>query len=192
MTGTLILAAGSSSRLGKPKQNLIFKNQTLLQRAVDTALGAGCGPIIVVLGANSEMVRPTIEDKSVHIIYSQNWNEGMASSIRLGIAELQIIYPKADSVILMLCDQPFVDTATLEQLVQSKSKKGIAACAYSDTIGPPVLFDKFYFDDLLRLEGQEGAKKLLLKYPNDVAVVTFPLGSIDIDTAEDFEKINSL
>ena len=189
MTGVLILAAGSSSRLGKPKQNLVFEGQTLLQRAIDAALATLCGPVIVVLGANADEIKPTLEGKPVRIVHNNDWVEGMASSIRLGIAELQVIDPDAKAAILMLCDQPFVSTAILQQLIQSQSKKGIAACAYNDTIGPPVLFDEFYFGELLSLKGQEGAKKLLLKYTDAVTTIPFALGSIDIDTAADFEKL---
>jgi molybdenum cofactor cytidylyltransferase len=189
MTGTIILAAGSSSRMGRPKQTLVYKGQTLLQRAIATALTSICKPVIVVLGANEEIIKPGIEDLDAFIIQNPDWQEGMAASIRAGIIELQKIEPKIDSVILMLCDQPFTDNLLLNQLVQKKSEKGIVACAYNYTIGPPVLFSADYFDELLLLKGQEGAKKLLMKYKDDVIAVSFPLGDIDIDTMEDFEKI---
>jgi molybdenum cofactor cytidylyltransferase len=189
MTGIIILAAGSSSRLGMPKQNLVYKGETLLKRAIETAAKSVCEPVIVVLGANEDIIKPTIELNNVSIIHNPRWREGMASSIRSGIGELQIIAPKADSVILMLCDQPFVDTSLLDQLIQKNSSKGVIASAYNDTIGPPVLFDAAYFNELLSLKGQEGAKKLLLKHLDDVVTVPFPLGRVDIDTVEDFEKI---
>ena len=189
MTGIIILAAGSSSRLGKPKQNLVYKGQTLLQRAVATAAASVCRPVIIVLGANEEMIKPTIESDNINIIHNPDWQEGMASSISSGITALQKIEPEADSVVLMLCDQPFVDAALLDQLVQKKSAEGIVASSYNDTIGAPVLFGAAYFNELLLLKGQEGAKKLLLKYPDDVATIPFPLGGIDIDTVEDYEKL---
>ncbi|HEY8782331.1 MAG TPA: nucleotidyltransferase family protein [Mucilaginibacter sp.] len=189
MTGIIILAAGSSSRLSKPKQNLVYKGRTLLQRAIETALKSVCRPVIVVLGANENVIMSTIEGFDAAIIQNPGWQEGMASSIRSGIEELQIIEPEADSVILMLCDQPFVDASLIDRLVQKKSIKSIVACAYDNTIGAPVLFAAAYFDELLLLKGQEGAKKLLMKYPYDVITVSFPRGSIDIDTVEDFERL---
>ncbi len=189
MTGIIILAAGSSSRLGKPKQNLVYKGQTLPQRAIATAAASVCMPVIVVLGANEEVIKPTIENDTINIIHNPDWQEGMASSIRSGINALQKMEPKADSVILMLCDQPFVDAILLAQLVQKKSTKGIIASAYDDTTGAPVLFDAAYFDELLSLKGHEGAKKLLLKYPDNVVTVPFPLGGIDIDTMKDYERL---
>jgi molybdenum cofactor cytidylyltransferase len=192
MTGVIILAAGSSSRLGVPKQNLIYQGQTLLQRAIETTLVSVCQPVIVVLGANENVIKPTIEEMPVNIISNADWQEGIASSIRLGIKEIQKTEPNITSVILMLCDQPFIDFSILNVLVkaQTNNRINIAACAYNDTIGAPVLFDTIYFKDLLMLKGQEGAKKLLLKYTDKVVSIPFPLGSIDIDTVEDYEKIS--
>jgi len=189
MTGIIILAAGSSSRLGQPKQNLVYKDKTLLQRAVDTAMASVCDPVIVVLGANSEAIQPTIEQTGVTIAKNNEWSEGMASSIRAGIRELINIRPDVQSVILMLCDQPFVDTYLLNLLILAKSKHGITASFYNDTIGAPVLFDAIYFDELLQLKGAEGAKQLIQKYPDKVTEIPFPAGGIDIDTIEDFEKL---
>jgi molybdenum cofactor cytidylyltransferase len=189
MAGIFILAAGPASRMGSPKQNLIYQGQTLLQRAIETALASVCRPVFVILGANSEVILPTIENKPVNIIHNPDWQEGMASSIRLGTTELQKTEPTSDAVILMLCDQPFVDASLLDQLARSGSTKGIAACAYNDTAGPPVLFGAAYFDELLLLSGQEGAKKLLLKYREDVFTVPFPSGGVDVDTIENYVKL---
>ncbi|HWZ13836.1 MAG TPA: nucleotidyltransferase family protein [Mucilaginibacter sp.] len=189
MTGLVILAAGASTRLGKPKQNLVYQNNTLLQRAIETALASVCRPVIVILGADAEMIRPTLGKLSVHIFYNKDWREGMASSIRLGIAELQKFEPAITSVILMLCDQPFINASLINELFHAKEKKGIIACAYNDTVGTPVLFDTKYFDELSLLTGAEGAKKLLTKYPGNVYPISFPLGGVDIDTEEDFEKL---
>jgi molybdenum cofactor cytidylyltransferase len=189
MTGIIILAAGPSSRLGTPKQNLVYQGQTLLQRAVKTALKSACKPVAVVLGANCESIRTTIKDSRVRIIYNQDWAEGMASSIRSGIKIIGQLQPEITSVILMLCDQPFVDAGLLNELVEKKSKAGIVAASYNETFGPPALFDMLYFDDLLSLKGSEGAKKVIQKYPDKVIAIPFPQGSIDIDTMEDFEKL---
>ncbi len=189
MTAIIILAAGSSSRLGKPKQNLVYEGKTLLQRAIKAGLDSTCNTVMVVLGANLDSIKPTIINSGAHIIYNADWEEGMASSIRAGISKIQRLEPKTTAVILMLCDQPFVDASLLDQLVQKKSLKGIVASSYNGVIGAPVLFDAAYFDELLLLKGQEGAKKLLLKYPDDIDTVSFPLGSIDIDTTEDYEKL---
>ncbi|SHM15983.1 NTP transferase domain-containing protein [Mucilaginibacter sp. OK098] len=189
MTGIIILAAGSSSRLGSPKQNLIYEGQTLLQRAIKTAQGTGCYPIIVVLGANFEVIHPTVENLPVTVVYNRDWQEGMSSSIRLGVSELQKEHTKIDSVILMLCDQPFVDTELLNQLILSSAKKSVVVCAYNSGVGPPAFFDGYYFPELLLLQGNEGAKKLILKHEAHITTIPFPLGNIDIDTLDDFERL---
>jgi len=189
MVGIIILAAGSSSRLGKPKQNLVYKGQTLLQRTVDAAIATSCQPIIIVLGANPEVIRPTIENKSITIIENTEWQEGMASSIRAGIREVQHSASKVSAAILMLCDQPHLDTALLKSLIANANNSEIVTCTYNNTFGAPVLFNANYFDELSLLKGQEGAKKLLLKYADKVASIPFPLGGIDIDTIEDYNKL---
>jgi molybdenum cofactor cytidylyltransferase len=193
MTGVIILAAGSSSRLGKPKQNLIFQGKTLLQKAIQNALDSVCENVIVVLGANAEVIQPTIQDQPVPVIFNPDWQEGMASSIRCGITELQKLTSKVTGVILMLCDQPFADAAILNQLIQKKSatQNSIIASAYNGTSGAPALFDQSHFDELLQLKGNEGAKNILLKYADEVVTVPFLLGAIDIDTAGDYERLET-
>ncbi|HEY0246525.1 MAG TPA: nucleotidyltransferase family protein [Mucilaginibacter sp.] len=193
MTGVIILAAGSSSRLGEPKQNLVFQGQTLLQKAIQNALDSICDCVMVVLGGNAEVIQPTLADQTIPIIYNPDWQEGMASSIRYGLTELQKILPNATAAILMLCDQPFADAAILNQLIQNKiiTNKNIVASSYNGTVGPPALFDVSYFPELLQLTGNEGAKKLLLKYAEDVTTIPFLLGAIDIDTAGDYKNLEN-
>lgn len=189
MTGIIILAAGSSSRLGSPKQNLTFKGQTLLQHAINTAIQVNCGPVVVVLGGNAELITPTLENFTADVIFNADWQQGMSSSIRIGIQHLQENHPGTTSVILMPCDQPFVDEAILQKLTAAEKPGTIVASGYNDTIGPPAFFDGYYFPELLMLRGNEGAKHLILKHGEHVVTVPFPLGSVDIDTLEDFEKL---
>jgi molybdenum cofactor cytidylyltransferase len=191
MTAIIILAAGASTRLGEPKQQLLYIGRTLLQHAVDAAVESKGEPIIVVLGANAEVIKNDITNQGVTIIHNKDWEEGMASSIRAGITELQKLSPDIDDAILMLCDQPFVNVALLNNLMLNKQQTStpIIACAYNNTVGPPALFDKTYFNALLSLKGQEGAKKLLMKYRDKVFTIPFDKGAIDIDTVEDYAKI---
>jgi molybdenum cofactor cytidylyltransferase len=189
MTGIIILAAGSSSRLGQPKQNLAYKGKTLLQRAVETALASICETVVVVLGANTEVIKPTIINYGVEIVENSDWSEGMASSIRTGLKKVLQTNPDVQSVILMLCDQPHVDTYLINLLVAAKTKEGICACGYNDNIGPPVLFDTIYFDELLALTGSDGAKKVMQKHVDKVKEIPFFLGGVDIDTIADYERL---
>jgi molybdenum cofactor cytidylyltransferase len=190
MTAAIILAAGESSRLGQPKQNLLFDGQTLLQRALNSALQSECKPVIVVLGANADKINPI---SGATILYNNDWKEGMASSIRIGINELDKDF-SVDGVIILLCDQPFVNATLLNTLIdkQVQTGKPIVACAYSGTTGVPVVFDRSLFAELLLLQGHEGAKKILTTHANQIATTPFEQGSIDIDTLGDYENLVKL
>ncbi|WP_162054902.1 nucleotidyltransferase family protein [Pontibacter pamirensis] len=191
MTGLVLLAAGASKRLGKPKQELLYQGETLLQHAIHAALESACKPIVMVTGANAEKL--SIEDigEAVVTVHNPAWQEGMASSIRFGLDKLISVEPEVSEAILMVCDQPFVDAALLDKLVQAKqeSGKGIVACAYGNTLGTPALFDKTYFEELMTLKGKGGAKEFLFRYNADTASVPFPQGVVDIDTAADYDAL---
>jgi len=189
--GLILLAAGSSSRLGEPKQNLLYEGQPLLQRAIQTALASACEPVLVILGSNAEAFQSGLNDLPVQTIFNPDWHEGMASSIRQGISALNEMAPDLDGAILMVCDQPFVTTALLDDLVEQKRLHGhgIIACSYQETLGTPALFDKQFFPELLALQGQEGAKKLLFQHAEVVTPIDFPLGTFDIDTPQDYEAL---
>src|SRR4051812_26945230 len=120
MTAIVILAAGPSSRFGSPKQNVNYKGETLLQLAIRNALAVS-ETILVVLGANRELIEFSIKDKPVDILYNSDWIEGMASSISLAANELQSNYLQITSALFMLCDQPFADNAILQQLIDAAS-----------------------------------------------------------------------
>ena len=194
MTALIILAAGSSTRLGQPKQKLFYKGKSLLKHAVDEGLASRCYPVLVVLGANEGEVRAEIDSNEVQSVLNKDWENGMSSSIKCGINALVKSNPDVSEVILMLCDQPFVDAEILNKLITQKqlSGKAIAACTYDNTLGTPVLFDRIFFSQLLCLEGQQGAKKLIFNNKDQVVSIPFPFGNIDIDTMEDYEKLKGI
>ena len=189
--GIIILAAGSSGRLGRPKQLLPYKNKTLLQYLIDEAKNSIARDIIVVLGANTEAINATLKTDTIHIAINKDWKEGMASSVRCGMNQLQKINPSADAAILMVSDQPFVTTALVNELINtySKTSKLIVTSSYDNTTGPPALFHKTLFPELLELKGDFGARSIVQKYADNVATILFPQGSIDIDTIEDYNKV---
>jgi len=191
MTGIIILAAGSSSRMGQPKQQLVYQQQTLLQRAINIASGIAEHKTIVVLGANHESILPDVDSKIADIVINPDWEQGMASSIKSGVTALQTLYPQIQDALLMLCDQPFVTTEILLQLIATggDNDKRIVACTYQNTVGAPVLFGKQWFNELLSLQGQEGAKKLIIKHQQHVLTVPFAHGEIDIDTPENYQDL---
>ena len=192
--GIVLLAAGESSRLGRPKQLLPYEKQTLLQRCLQIAKASDGNPIVVVLGAGAEMIKKEIGSVDAHVIVNNNWQEGMASSIRSGIKELERISPNAEGVVLMICDQPFVSASLMNSLIGAHrgSGKPIIASGYDNTFGPPVLFHKTLFHELLQLKGDVGAKGVISKHADEVEVVSFPEGSMDIDTDADYEKFQKM
>jgi molybdenum cofactor cytidylyltransferase len=193
-TGLIILAAGESSRLGNIKQLLPFNGKTLLQHVIDEAAEAGAQPIVVITGANANKIAVSIAHNNVNIVANENWQEGMASGIVAGVRQIISLGDGVKKIILAVCDQPFVSSALFEQLdhTQNKTGKPIVASSYAGTIGTPALFSIEFFDKLLSLRGDEGAKKILKNNINDVATVDFPKGEIDIDTLKDYENLLNL
>jgi molybdenum cofactor cytidylyltransferase len=190
-TGIIILAAGGSSRFGNIKQLLPFNGKTLLQHVIDEAVKAAAQSIVVITGANATKVSASIVNSKVNILVNENWQEGMASGIVAGVHDIVRLNDSIKKIIVAVCDQPFVTSALFEQLdqMQTKSGKPIVACTYADTMGTPALFATKYFDQLLSLKGDEGAKKILKSNREDVATVDFPKGEIDIDTQKDYENL---
>lgn len=189
-TGVILLAAGSSSRLGRPKQLINYQGKTLLQHSIEAAQHSAADVLIVVLGCNADLIQTHIESKEVSVLVHAHWKDGMSSSMQCGLRHL-IETRQVDQVVLMLCDQPFVHQGLLDQLILDKqtSGKGIIACSYAGTVGVPALFDQKYFSELLALKGTEGAKKVILNHQEDTFLVDFPLGAVDLDTEEDVQKV---
>ena len=188
-TGIILLAAGSSSRLGRAKQLIEFQGKTLIQKAIDEANKSQADCLVVVLGANAYLIQTGFDITSTPFIVNSDWQQGMSSSMQAGLRFL-MEKEEIDQVLLMLCDQPFVDASLLDQLINAKetSGKGIVAAAYSNTLGVPALFDKRYFEKLLQLTGSEGAKKVIFNHQVEVHALDFPLGAVDLDTEEDVSQ----
>lgn len=179
--------------MGTAKQQLLYKSKSLLENAVSTALAANAGIVVVVLGYEADKITPLIKSCNISITINGNWRAGMGSSISKGMLHLLNMQPAVDDAIIMLCDQPLVTADVLHKLIETRASVGcgIVACTYGGTVGVPALFDKVYFDKLVSLEGESGAKKILHQFADDVASINFPGGAIDIDTPEDFERLNT-
>ena len=179
--GIVILAAGTSRRLGTPKQFLLYNGDTLLNNAIKTATQVNAGAMVVILGAETATL-------NVPVVHNPEYKEGMASSIRHGV---QYMRERVENIILMVCDQPHVDAAHLSALIAKHKATGakIVASYYEDRKGVPALFDQTLFTELLSLSGDTGAKGIIERYVADTAVVPFPLGAIDIDTEEAYQAL---
>jgi molybdenum cofactor cytidylyltransferase len=189
--GIVILAGGQSSRLGSPKQLLSYQNNTLLRHAVRAALGVQCNAVLVVTGANDADMVPELNDLPIHVVHNPLWQEGMASTLRKGLETMRVMHPEIEGIILMVCDQPFVTKSHLLCLIEEhqKSGKAVTASAYGGKAGTPAFFHCSYFDKLIELKGDKGARALIASYPEDVSTVDFEKGAIDIDTKEDYEQL---
>ncbi len=190
-TGIIILAAGNSTRMGEPKQLMMYKNKTFLQHIIGEAKNANLEPVICVTGYESDLITKSISVMDVDIVYNENWSDGMGTGIAAGIK--RILLSDVDSVILAVSDQPHVSSELFRNMekLNDESGKRIVACSYARTLGTPVLFGKHYFNDLKSLTGNEGAKKIVKLNMSDVCSIEFEKGSIDIDTKQDYEKLIS-
>ncbi len=189
----ILLAAGSSSRFGSPKQLVQNNGRSLILHSLSEAAKVN-SDVIVVLGANLDIVKKEIENFPVQIVYNKDWEEGISSSIRCGITALLNKNPSAESAIIAVCDQPFLSSKIIVDLIEKhkETKKPIVVCSYNNTTGTPVFFHKSFFRALLNLKGQSGAKRMISKNEDAVATVPFHLGDIDIDTKEDYENLKNL
>ena len=187
-TGIIILAAGNSSRLGRPKQLLIHHGKTLLQHVYDEAIEACLSPVIVVFGAYEEEIEATMKDAPLQKVVNNEWRTGMASSIKAGLLELAKFAGQVENVIISVCDQPLISAKIFTSLIeeQQHTGKSIIASSYADTLGTPVLFNKQHFFNLFQLQGNEGAKKLLQIYAADTSSIIFKDGQTDIDLESDY------
>jgi molybdenum cofactor cytidylyltransferase len=192
--GLIILAAGASTRMGSPKQLLQFSGKSLIRHSVQTALASKCFPVIVVLGANKDLIKLELEDLPVFVAENPDWKQGMASSIHAGLDMLLTVFPGVKGTIIMLCDQPFVNTLFINNLVDTfeKEQGHIVSSYYGNDFGVPAVFPKKLFDELSALQGNAGAKKLIQQHSAEVIPVVFPEGLVDIDTPEDYLGLQNL
>ncbi|MEM7103950.1 MAG: nucleotidyltransferase family protein [Bacteroidota bacterium] len=185
-----MLAAGGSSRLGRPKQLVRRGNKTLLQNTLDSAFNAGVDDVIVVLGANKDLISNSIKEYPVQTVINENWATGLSSSIKKGIEAFENRDTQPGAILIMLSDQPHVSKTLVSELINwhQYSSKEIIASQYKGIIGVPAIFPVIYFKELKMLSGDKGARKLLMKQAQNVKTVTFAKGHIDIDTPADLEN----
>ena len=185
-TGThiVILAAGSSSRLGRPKQLIDWRGRPLLAHLAEQAL-ATKAPVTVILGAHAEAIRPALDRLPAEVVQNPDWGEGMSSSIRLAVSRIE-----GDSLLFMTCDQPHVSTGLLARIIHehTSGRHSIVASEYTDILGVPALFDRSLFPELLNLTGDTGAKALIRQHLAQTHRIPFPAGALDLDTDEDVAR----
>ncbi|MGD1894697.1 MAG: NTP transferase domain-containing protein [Cyclobacteriaceae bacterium] len=193
MIAIIILAAGEARRMGQPKQLMKIQGQSLVRRAVRTAQLVS-EQVVVVTGAYQEPVWKEVATLGVTTVHNAEWASGMGSSISTGIQKAMSLSPVPSAAIIMLCDQPLVDEELLKQLIKvhKDTRKPLVASAYRDVLGVPALFAVSLFRELLKLQGKIGAQKVIARYVSEAASVDFPQGSDDVDTPEDYARVQKL
>jgi len=187
--GIILLAAGSSSRLGRSKQLIIIDHEPLLVRSVKTALESNASHVMVVLGFEQQLHRKIIQPLPVTIIHNSEWEKGMGSSLKVGLTKLLSLVPDIDAAIAMVCDQPLLTAEHLNNLIftYTEAKCEAVASVYSDTVGTPALFDRSLFKKIMSTEDGAGAKRVI-DQSLSVKFVPFDHGALDLDTPEDYQS----
>lgn len=183
--GGILLAAGGSSRLGRPKQLVEFEGEPLIRRAAEALIDAGCSPVVVVLGAEIDASRDALSDLAIEIVENPEWAYGMSSSIRSGIERMK----ELDAALITLSDQPLV-TADKLRAFSDRFADGwppIVAARYNGVLGVPALFSAGLFEALTRLEGDKGARELI-RNCREAAAIDLPEAAVDIDTLDDLAR----
>jgi molybdenum cofactor cytidylyltransferase len=185
----LVLAAGGSSRLGRPKQLLPYRGATLLDAVLETAHDCAFDQLLVALGGAGDEVRRRVDLGDAEVVVNTAYGSGCSSSIA---AAMEALDPRCDVLVLLLGDQPGVTSATVARLLAGRRDAPLAVCRYEDERGHPFAFARRVFPELADLHGDKAVWKLLDRRPDDVAEVAVP-GPVplDVDTWDDYEAVLS-
>lgn len=191
----VLLAAGNSQRMGRPKALLPFRGTTLLHHAVETLCATSCSPRIVVVSPEIEKGCWQMKDVGVALVVNPDPLRGLASSIRQALEAIEggAAYGNVEGILITLVDQPLVTPEHLKAILDAGAETGLAATSWPTTFGPPVFLYRSFFPSLKKLRGDEGAKRILQERKNleRVRMVEFPDAALDIDDAADYGRLLS-
>lgn len=189
----ILLAAGSSSRLGQPKQLVEVEGVPLLLKSTLAALDANYAHVVVVLGSNADEHKKTIAHLPVEIITHDTWEKGMGSSLKAGLKYVTTSRPDTRAMVIMVCDQPLLTAMHLSALRDAfnHSSAHIVASRYGNTLGVPALFDQTLFSELLNINDSQGAKVVIENHASAIQAIDWAAGLLDIDTPEDLKSLRA-
>jgi molybdenum cofactor cytidylyltransferase len=186
----VVLAAGTSSRLGQPKQLLTYGGRSLVRRAVDVGLAAGLTPLVVVTGAHATDVEGELRGLPVHLVHNEGYRAGQSTSVRAGVSALSA---DTEAVVMLLVDMPAVDEQVVRALVAAWHTTGapLVRPTFDGRPGNPVLFAASLFPEMLALEGDEGGRPILQRHAECVQLVptTQPGVLVDVDTWDAYAQL---
>jgi len=189
MIWAIILAAGESKRMGKPKLLLPFGEKTIIETVIDNVIQSKVEKILVVLGSNWKKIKKKIKNLPLKIIVNSNFTKGMLSSVQCGF---QTLPKNTQAVLVVLGDQPAVSSAIIDKIIDAfkRIKKGIVLPVYKNNRGHPVLIDMKYRDEVENLSPDVGLRDLVYNHPEDILEVEVETPGIlgDIDDMEDYRR----
>jgi molybdenum cofactor cytidylyltransferase len=185
----IILAAGSSERMGQLKQLLSIDGQPMVRRVTEVVCASGLAQVIVVVGAHAEKVEASLSGLPVELVHNRAWQEGLSTSLRIGIGALR---PDTMAVLVVLADQPALTSNLLQQLVERyrATRAPVVAPFYRGQRGNPVLFDRSLFPELQAVQGDRGARRVVQRYGEQMERVAcdHPAVVQDVDTPGDYQR----
>jgi molybdenum cofactor cytidylyltransferase len=195
MISAILLAAGESKRMGRPKQLLEWQGKTILQHVLESLINSDADEIILVLGHEADLIRKSLSALPIKIVINPDYNRGMASSLRQGLLTID---PRSEAFLVLLADQPGIGQDIINTLIrefeQANPKRGIVRPVYHGRRGHPVLISVQYLQEALQLQGDVGARQILMNHPEDILDIGVDKDVIlkDIDTPEEYRKYTRL
>jgi molybdenum cofactor cytidylyltransferase len=191
MISAIVLAAGESKRMGRPKQMLAWQGKTLLRHVLESLINSDADEIILVLGHEAEAIRKSLPEFQIKIVTNPDYKEGMASSLRQGLLAMD---PKSEAFLVLLADQPGIGPEIINHMIrefrQANPKRGIVRPVYHGLRGHPVLIGAQYLQEARQLQGDVGARQILIDHPEDILEIDVDQDAVlkDIDTPEEYRK----
>jgi molybdenum cofactor cytidylyltransferase len=189
----VVLAAGSSTRMGENKLLLEINGEPLVRRAARIAGEAGLDPVLVVLGHEWDRVRPVIDDLASRVVINASFAEGKGVSLQLGIAEVRA-HTTAHAAVVLLADMPFVTAPMLAATAERYARTGapMVISRYGEVSAPPILYARPLFDELLALPNQACGKEMMRRHKHEAEVLAWPEEVLaDVDLPADYERIRA-